>query len=130
MPNDELLVEILECQSDTKVVHITLNSPETLNSLTINMVNEISNLEINQVWEFQGMRVKRVQGSYVFTDDEFIINEDLADKVAQEVLLNADRSPPEYFSFNGVNLKLSFSSYLTIFGFPPAKRIISGYETQ
>ena len=44
MPNDELLVEILECQSDTKVGHITLNSPETLNSLTINMVNDISNL--------------------------------------------------------------------------------------
>ena len=44
MPNDELLVEILECQSDTKVGHITLNSPETLNSLTMNMVNEISNL--------------------------------------------------------------------------------------
>ena len=44
MPNDELLVEILECQSDTKVGHITLNSPETLNSLTMNMVNQISNL--------------------------------------------------------------------------------------
>ena len=53
-------------------------------------VNEISNLEINQVWEFQGMRVKRVQGSYVVTDDEFIINEDLADKVAQEVLLGSN----------------------------------------
>ena len=44
MPNDELLVEILECQNDTKIGHITLNSPETLNSLTLNMVNEISNL--------------------------------------------------------------------------------------
>ena len=44
MPNDELLVEILECQNDTKIGHITLNSPETLNSLTLNMVNGISNL--------------------------------------------------------------------------------------
>jgi enoyl-CoA hydratase/carnithine racemase len=44
MPNEELLVEILECQHDTKVGHITLNSPETLNSLTMNMVNKISNL--------------------------------------------------------------------------------------
>ena len=42
MPNDELLVEILECQNDTKIGHITLNSPETLNSLTLGMVNEIS----------------------------------------------------------------------------------------
>ena len=41
MPNEELLVEILECQHDTKVGHITLNSPETLNSLTMNMVNKI-----------------------------------------------------------------------------------------
>ena len=44
MPNDELLVETLECQNDTKIGHITLNSPETLNSLTLNMVNQISNL--------------------------------------------------------------------------------------
>ena len=44
MPNDELLVEILECQNNTRTGHITLNSPETLNSLTLNMVNEISNL--------------------------------------------------------------------------------------
>ena len=44
MPNDELLVEILECQNNTRIGHITLNSPETLNSLTLNMVNEISNL--------------------------------------------------------------------------------------
>lgn len=44
MPNEELLVEILECQHGTKVGHITLNSPETLNSLTMNMVNKISNL--------------------------------------------------------------------------------------
>ena len=44
MPNDELLVEILECQNKTKIGHITLNSPETLNSLTLNMVNEISYL--------------------------------------------------------------------------------------
>jgi len=44
MPNDELLVEILECQNNTRIGHITLNSPETLNSLTLNMVNEISKL--------------------------------------------------------------------------------------
>ena len=44
MPNDELLVEILECRNKTKIGHITLNSPETLNSLTLNMVNEISYL--------------------------------------------------------------------------------------
>ena len=44
MPNDELLVGILECQNDSKIGHITLNSPETLNSLTLNMVNEISAL--------------------------------------------------------------------------------------
>ena len=44
MPNDELLVEILECQNDTKIGHITLNSPETLNSLTLDIDNEISNL--------------------------------------------------------------------------------------
>ena len=42
MPNDELLVEILECENDTCIGHITLNSPETLNSLTLNMVNEMS----------------------------------------------------------------------------------------
>ena len=44
MPDDELLVEILKCRNDTKIGHITLNSPETLNSLTLNMVNEISKL--------------------------------------------------------------------------------------
>ena len=44
MPNDELLVEILECRNKTKIGHITLNSPETLNSLTLNMVDEISYL--------------------------------------------------------------------------------------
>ena len=42
MPDDELLVEILECENDTCIGHITLNSPETLNSLTLNMVNEMS----------------------------------------------------------------------------------------
>ena len=36
MPDDELLVEILECQNDTKIGHIVLNSPETLNSLNLN----------------------------------------------------------------------------------------------
>ena len=49
MPNDELIVEILKCQNDTEIGHITLNTPETLNSLTLNMVNEISNLLDN--WE-------------------------------------------------------------------------------
>ena len=44
MPDDELLVEILECQNDTKIGHIVLNSPETLNSLNLNMVNQISDL--------------------------------------------------------------------------------------
>ena len=44
MPDDELLVELLECQNNTRVGHITLNSPETLNSLTLNMVNKISML--------------------------------------------------------------------------------------
>ena len=44
MPDDELLVEMLECQNDTKIGHIVLNSPETLNSLTLNMVNQISDL--------------------------------------------------------------------------------------
>ena len=44
MPNDELLVEILKCQNDTEIGRITLNSPETLNSLTLNMVNDISDL--------------------------------------------------------------------------------------
>ena len=44
MHDDELLVEILKCRNDTKIGHITLNSPETLNSLTLNMVNEISKL--------------------------------------------------------------------------------------
>ena len=42
MPDDELLIEILECENDTCIGHITLNSPETLNSLTLNMVNEMS----------------------------------------------------------------------------------------
>ena len=46
MPNEELLVEILECQHGTKVGHITLNSPETLNSLTMNMVNKLSLIHI------------------------------------------------------------------------------------
>ena len=32
--------------------------------------------------------------------------------------------------FSAVNLKLSFSSHLSIFGFPPANKTISGYETQ
>ena len=49
MPDDELLVEILKCRNDTKIGHITLNSPETLNSLTLNMVNEIS--ELLDKWE-------------------------------------------------------------------------------
>ena len=44
MPNDQLIVERLRCQNDTEIGHITLNSPETLNSLTLNMVNEISDL--------------------------------------------------------------------------------------
>ena len=44
MPNDELIVEILKCQNDTEIGYITLNSPETLNSLTLNMVNDISDL--------------------------------------------------------------------------------------
>ena len=44
MPNDQLIVKILKCQNDTEIGHITLNSPETLNSLTLNMVNEISDL--------------------------------------------------------------------------------------
>ena len=34
------------------------------------------------------------------------------------------------FNFAGVILNPSFSSHFTIFGFPPAKRTISGYETQ
>ena len=49
MPNDQLIVKILKCQSDTEIGHITLNSPETLNSLTLNMVNEISDLL--DLWE-------------------------------------------------------------------------------
>ena len=42
MPDDELLVEMLECQNDTKIGHIVLNSPETLNSLNLYLVNQIS----------------------------------------------------------------------------------------
>ena len=66
MHDDELLVEILKCRNDTKIGHITLNSPETLNSLTLNMVNEISKLldkweadpQIKMVsyWTVQGIR--------------------------------------------------------------------------
>ena len=41
MPNEEILVEILECEEETQIGHIILNSPETLNSLTLNMVNQI-----------------------------------------------------------------------------------------
>ena len=44
MPNEEVLVEILECEQNTQIAHLILNSPETLNSLTLNMVNLISDL--------------------------------------------------------------------------------------
>ena len=50
MPNDQLIVDTLRCQDDTEIGYITLNSPETLNSLTLDMVNEISDL-LDQ-WEF------------------------------------------------------------------------------
>ena len=35
-----------------------------------------------------------------------------------------------FFSFLEVNLNLSSSVHLTIFGFPPASKTISGYDTQ
>ena len=50
MPNGQLIVDTLRCQDDTEIGYITLNSPETLNSLTLDMVNEISDL-LDQ-WEF------------------------------------------------------------------------------
>ena len=57
MPNEEVLVEILECEQNTQIAHLILNSPETLNSLTLNMVNLISDL-LN-AWE-QDPQIKMI----------------------------------------------------------------------
>ena len=57
MPNEEVLVEILECEQNTQIAHLILNSPETLNSLTLNMVNLISDLL--DAWE-QDSQIKMI----------------------------------------------------------------------
>ncbi len=57
MPNEEVLVEILECEQNTQIAHLILNSPETLNSLTLNMVNLISDLL--DAWE-QDPQIKMI----------------------------------------------------------------------
>lgn len=54
------------------------------------MMQAILGLEMNEVWEFHGLRVKRLQGVEIASDDTLFINEELVDKAAQEVLLGND----------------------------------------
>ena len=42
MPENDLLIDEIETDNGSKIGHITLNSPETLNSLTLAMVEGIS----------------------------------------------------------------------------------------
>ena len=42
MPDNDLLIDEIETDNGSKIGHIILNSPETLNSLTLAMVEGIS----------------------------------------------------------------------------------------
>ena len=74
MPNEEVLVEILECEQNTQIAHLILNSPETLNSLTLKMVNLISDLldaweqdsQIKMIFIYRKIKQRNLQYVYEF----------------------------------------------------------------
>ena len=92
MPNDQLIVDTLRCQDDTEIGYITLNSPETLNSLTLDMVNEISDL-LDQ-WEFDPkIKIILISGA---GEKAFCAGE-TSEPSTNQCVLQKDRFLPKHF---------------------------------